>query len=517
MLMSFISVKFLLFLLTGVLIYYALPVRYRGFLILPMNLLFYVFSGWKGLIWITLTAFISWTGAGLMQKQQDHCRQERKRLKEAGYKGMEFREKEKPAKARMTRHNRVFLTAGILAAVGIWAFFKNARGSIAVPLAISYYTFMAVSYMADVYNRKYSAEKNFLRYYTWLTFFPQMVEGPFSRYDKQAAQITAEHRFDSEAFSRGCLRILWGYCKKLVLADYLWLIISFYLENEKGPVYQTLLLVVLLPLQQYADFSGCMDIAIGTAGLFGIRLPENFRSPVFSQSIDEVWRRWHITLGAFCKDYIFYPVALLKNLNHATAKIFRRKPAAGQKIPVLTALFCVWTFIGLWHGFAWKYLIWGWMNLFFISSGILLSPIYASWKKRLHVQADGRAWKLFCIVRTYLIFGIMELVSDGSSASAAFRRFISFFQRSGWRLQNNGYAISLLPGTTVRGTAAAAVVAAAVLAIDILKEKNVDVYDSLRHVPLLPRYLLYIAALFMIVLFCPSGENINAGFAYANF
>ena len=115
MLMSFISVKFLLFLLTGVLIYY-------------------------------------WTGAGLMQRQQDHCRQERKRLKEAGYKGMEFREKEKPAKARMTRHNRVFLTAGILAAVGIWAFFKNARGSIAVPLAISYYTFMAVSYMADVYN-----------------------------------------------------------------------------------------------------------------------------------------------------------------------------------------------------------------------------------------------------------------------------------------------------------------------------------------------------------------------------
>ena len=183
MLMSFISVKFLLFLLTGVLIYYALPVRYRGFLILPMNLLFYVFSGWKGLIWITLTAFITWTGAGLMQRQQDHCRQERKRLKEAGYKGMEFREKEKPAKARMTRHNRVFLTAGILAAVGIWAFFKNARGSIAVPLAISYYTFMAVSYMADVYNRKYSAEKNFLRYYTWLTFFPQMVEGPFSRYD----------------------------------------------------------------------------------------------------------------------------------------------------------------------------------------------------------------------------------------------------------------------------------------------------------------------------------------------
>ena len=516
--MSFVSFNFLLFIFAVAVIYYAVPLKYRNYLILPMNLVFYVTAGWEGPLWLMITAVVTWWMAVRIELRQTRYKQEKAEIRAGELDHQAIREKEKLTKSRMTRTCRGYLAAGIVLVVGIWAFFKSGKGSIAVPLAISYYTFMAVSYLADVYSHQYKAEHNFYRYLTWLTFFPQMVEGPFSRYDKQSAELMSPHCFRSESFVRGMMRILWGYSKKLVLADYLWMMISGVFAQDGTNACQTLLLILLLPLQQYADFSGCMDIALGTAGLIGIRLPENFRSPVFSKSVDEIWRRWHITLGAFCKDYIFYPVSLLKGLNLTTRKIFHRRPSVGKKIPAMIALLCVWTFMGLWHGFAWKYLIWGWTNLFFIAAGILLDPAYNKIEKQIHIQTDSRGWKLWCMIRTYLIFGAMELISDGPSASYAGRMFLSLFHKSKWLLIRDQSGITgLLPGISMPGTVAAVIISLFMLAVDILKEKQKDVFAILQDIPFIPRYLLYCMIFYMIVLFGPSAGNINAGFAYANF
>lgn len=387
--MSFTTFAFALFLAAFYLLYFLLPSKIRWVVLIPANLIFYCAAGVKELPFMLAAAVLSYIAGRFLQRVQDRYAAEREK-----HRGTEAAAARKQLKQAKERRSRFILIAVLIPVMGIWAFFKADRtGSFTAPFAISYYTFIAVSYCADVFRGRHRCETNFLKFFAFLTFFPQMVEGPISRYETVGKAITEPHGFSFDRFGEGVVRAMWGYIKKMVLADRLWKIIAYVygLADPTGP--QVLMIVLLLPLQQFADFSGCMDIALGFAHAMGIDLQENFRQPIFSRSIEEVWRRWHITLGAFCRDYIFYPVSLLKPLARASKKLSVKHPKAGRLLPVLVSLTAVWTFMGLWHGFAWKYLIWGWMNLFFIAGGNIFKEQYAHLRTVFRVRQDSPAYR----------------------------------------------------------------------------------------------------------------------------
>lgn len=172
---------------------------------------------------------------------------------------------------------------------------------------------------------------------------------------------------------------------------------------------------------EYCDFSGGIDVVIGVSELFGIRLDENFRQPYFSKSIGEFWRRWHITLGTWMKDYIFYPFSISKKMlafGKKAKKIFGKK--TGKILPICAANLLIFFVVGVWHGAAWKYIIYGLYNGLIIAASNLLKPYYAKWAAVCHVNTESRGWKTFQIFRTFILVNIGWLFDACATATTAF-------------------------------------------------------------------------------------------------
>lgn len=228
-----------------------------------------------------------------------------------------------------TRNKKIFCATGIILNVGMLAFTKyfNFVGEsvsaitggtftaldIIVPLGISFYTFQSTGYLIDVYRGMYEPQKNPMKYALFILFFPQIMQGPIGRYNDLAPQLFEPCKFDYDRLKSGLVRMLWGFFKKMVIADRAALLVNTVFDNWKpysGAVIWAA--VFLYAVQLYADFSGYMDIALGAGEALGIRLSENFRTPYFSKSTAEFWRRWHITLGTWFRDYLFYPIIRTK-------------------------------------------------------------------------------------------------------------------------------------------------------------------------------------------------------------
>jgi D-alanyl-lipoteichoic acid acyltransferase DltB (MBOAT superfamily) len=216
--------------------------------------------------------------------------------------------------------------------------------NLVLPVGISFYTFQTLSYVIDVYRGEAEAEYDFVTYATFVSFFPQLVAGPIERTGNLLPQIKAQHYFDEDKAIEGAKLMLWGYYKKLVIADNVaGYVDSVYgnLSNYKG--FDIALVVFLFTVQIYCDFSGYSDIAIGTAKLLDIDLMKNFKSPYFSASIKEFWSRWHISLSTWFRDYVYIPLG-------------------GNRCSKLKHYFnLLVTFLvsGLWHGASWNFVIWG--------------------------------------------------------------------------------------------------------------------------------------------------------------
>lgn len=509
--MSLVTIRFAIWVALFLIVYYIVPKCHQWRVILIGNIVFLWMAGPASLVASLLIAVVAYITGLLLDYNQNKLQKDKKKI---ATDAVNRKEQIRVLKKKRQCANTAILLICVLLVSGFWVLYKSGCIVWFTPLAISYYSFVAISYVTDVCQSKFTAEKNFFHFYTFLAYFPQLVEGPFSRYDVLREKLMSGHIFCMSIFSEGILRMLYGYVKKLLLADTLLMVISPMLESEPGNAYYNVLLIILLPLQQYADFSGCMDIVLGLSRTMGISLTENFRSPIFSKSIEEVWRRWHITLGAFCKDYIFYPVALNKRIVAIGKKIEKRFPKWGRLFPTQCALIAVWTFIGLWHGFAWKYLLWGWMNLAIIMLTVMLKGKYASIRRWLHITDKSQPWSIFCIIRTYLLFGLMEFVADVSSAGVALRGMRSFFLRSAWGTEQVASALQLvLEGKwwLIIG------ITLLVLALDILKENKINIYSYVQSQPICLRMMLYIGLFYLILLFSYSNIDINAGFAYANF
>jgi D-alanyl-lipoteichoic acid acyltransferase DltB (MBOAT superfamily) len=234
--------------------------------------------------------------------------------------------------------------------------FDDVTLNVVLPLGISFYTFQTMSYTIDVYRRQLTPSRSVVEYLAFVTFFPQLVAGPIERAVDLLPQMAAARRFEYASAVDGCRQMLWGFFKKMVLADGLASLVDPIYgawPTHAGPTLG--LATICFAFQIYCDFSAYSDIAIGTARLFGIRLSRNFAYPYFSQNMGEFWRRWHISLSSWFRDYVYIP------LGGSRATPVRR--AAN-----LLATFCA---SGLWHGAAWNYVAWGGLNGAAVMPGVM--------------------------------------------------------------------------------------------------------------------------------------------------
>ncbi|MCD7709348.1 MAG: hypothetical protein LUI02_05690, partial [Clostridiales bacterium] len=298
------------------------------------------------------------------------------------------------------------------------------------PIGISYFTLSAIGYLTDVYWESYPPEKNVVKIALLISYFPCIVSGPVVRYYEMSGQFSGRRDFDRQNISNAMRRMAWGYLKKMVVADKLAVIVSaVFASYSDYPGAMVLLALLCYAFQLYADFSGCMDICLGASMLYGVKLPENFDAPFFSRSLPEFWRRWHITLGTWFKDYVMYPVQKsrpLQALGKKSKKAFGKK--VGKKIPLYLSTLVLWFLIGLWHGgTAVYFLASGLIPCIFLLGSDLLSPVFAKIVAALHIKTECFSYRWFQRIRTFLLMCGAWLFICAGSVSGGIRIFKYMF------------------------------------------------------------------------------------------
>lgn len=289
-----------------------------------------------------------------------------------------------------------------------------------MPLGISFYTLTAISYVVDVGREQCEAEENPLKVLLFLSYFPAVTQGPFNRFARLHEEFEREHVFDYDRMLRGIQRFVWGAFKKLVIADRIGLFVDTVFASDVSGVTGSILAVavVLYMLQLYADFSGYMDMALGVSETFDIILPENFKRPYFSRSVAEFWRRWHITLGTWFKDYVMFSFVMSGTGRKLTKTAKKKWPVMGRHVVPLIGTMLVWAFTGMWHGRTVSYILWGVYYGLIMSVSLILETRYAAWKEKCHIK-DGKAWGLFCMARTWLIVFVADVLIRSRSLEQA--------------------------------------------------------------------------------------------------
>ena len=316
--MSILSFEFLLLAAGATIVYYLLPLGVRWIALLLGSAVFLLFSGWQSIAHLSAAALVMWGGALLLEK-----------------------------------HKSRWVLAPLLGLeLGAMAFLKYDPvlfgATLVLPLGLSYYTFQAAGYLIDVYRGKAQAQKNPLKAWLFLGYFPQLTQGPISSWKELSGQMFQGGRFSPEGFTAGFPLLLWGYFKKLVVADRLAPAADALLHGGELPGWFILSGAALYTVRLYMDFSGGMDAVRGLSRMLGISLPENFRRPLFAQSLADYWRRWHITLGAWFRTYLLYPMITSRAgtaLGRASVRRLGRQ--AGRAVPGALATFCVFLLIGM--------------------------------------------------------------------------------------------------------------------------------------------------------------------------
>lgn len=336
--MLFNSYEFLAFLPIVFLLYWFVfrGQQWQNLLIVVASYLFYGWWNWRFLFLIALTSLFSY-GSGLLLEHYEGQRRKQKWVSAAN----------------------IVLNLGILGIFKYYNFFVEnldalfgvfgwhldwVTMNIVLPVGISFYTFQALSYTIDVYQKKLPATHDPVAFFAYISFFPQLVAGPIERATNLLPQFQQQRHFDYAQTVDGMRQMLWGFVKKLVIADNCATVV-----NDHWGLYAELpgltlfLLGVLFTFQIYCDFSGYSDIAIGCARLFGFNLMRNFNYPYFSRSIPEFWRRWHISLTTWFRDYVYFPLG----------------GSRCDKWKVIRNVYIVWAISGLWHGANWTFVCWG--------------------------------------------------------------------------------------------------------------------------------------------------------------
>lgn len=488
--MQYLSLQFALFVFLTFGLYYVLPRACRWFVLLCASLFFYLCYDVRYILFLLFVAISTFLCAKV---------------------------------ERSKRKNKENLAIGILLCTGLWFLIKVLPWVVTVantflsrfigdfqipipkflvPLGISYYVLLSISYVVDVYKKKIKPEKNFLVYLLYLSYFPTIVQGPISKYEQLRNQFTAGRRIGYTDFKRNLLLISFGLIKKMVIADRVAILANHCFANYADMEGVILYIgAVCYSIQLYMDFSGCVDICRGVSAMFGINLIDNFSGPYFSKSIKEFWSKWHISLSTWLKDYIYIPLG------------GNRKGKARKYVNLLATFFVS----GIWHGAGINFMVWGLLQGIYQIVGECTENGRTKVKKLLGIQPDSITDKIY---RTIITFNLTTF------AWIFFRsgRFLYALEYIG-RMFSDLALWGILDGSIfIKGFSFAQVVfmminLILITIVDYLKTKrNVHVEDSILKTHIVLRWSIYLVLIFNVILFGVYGKGYDlSGFLYGGF
>ncbi len=487
--MQFVSLTFLVFLLVTVSIYFVIPKKVRYIWLLLASAVFYFMAADKLLILLAAVCLVTYVAGILMDKSEGS---------------------KKP-----------ILITGIVLLVGTLGFFKytgflldtikNIQGffgagegetvfEIVIPVGISFYIFQAIGYLVDCYRRTIQAEKNPLKLSLFISFFPQITSGPIERAGNMIPQYSNPKDFDYDRMRDGLLLMMWGYFQKMIIADRLATIVktvySSY-ENYSGTV--LFLATVFYTIEIYCDFAGYSNIAIGSAKIMGIDIMQNFRQPYLAGSIAEFWRRWHISLSSWLRDYIYIPLG--GNRKGQTRK--------------LVNILIVFAISGLWHGAAWTFVVWGLLHGLYQVVGALLKPVRDRFVEVLRIERESSIHKAVKIFVTFMLVNIGWVFFRAADFKEALYFIGHMWKPSLWVLFDGTLFTLGLTAPEVRLLIVSIIL---LVIVDILNNKGISVSKAITTQKLPVRWVIYIAAVVFIVTCGVWGPGYDAAsFIYSNF
>ena len=529
---GYVSVYFALFLVGSILIYWLFPKKIRFYTILVFSVAFYALISWKSIPFLAYSIGLNYFIGRIItsnNKKTNAWLEENASLD---------KEAKKEYKNKQKKKRKTFLILGIIGNVLVLVLMKylnfltgNVNSIIhlfggsfefplnrwILPLGISFYTFQAISYIVDIYWNKYECETNFVKFSIFMTYFPKIMQGPIIRYGDMKDELFGEKTFDYVTFTDGAKRMAYGYFKKMLVADTLAVFVTYAFTSANIPTIsgmEAFLAVIFYFIQDYCDFSGYMDISIGISGMLGIKLPENFRRPYFAVAIDEYWRRWHITLGTWFKDYVYYPLSISKFSLALGKKSKKAFGSWGMKVPAIIGLILVWFLTGLWHGASWNYVLWGLYYGAIIILSICFEPLFNLFYEKTHISRNNIPIRIFKHIRTIFLLIIGRILFMSSSLSDAWAIFTKMFMWSDNNLSNLnnqlGY-ISVIAGV---------VGFIPILVIDIIQEirPTTSFLEKFNKTPIVLRWSLLIVMIVLVVWFGWYGSGLpRYEFGYVQF
>ena len=364
-----------------------------------------------------------------------------------------------------------------------------------LPVGISFYTFQALSYTVDVYRKEVSPEKNFLKYALFVSFFPQLVAGPIERSKNLLSQVNEEHHFDYERVRKGLFTMLWGFFLKLVIADRAAILVNAVYDNLSlfGGAHIALA-TGCFALQIYCDFASYSIIALGAAEVMGFRLMKNFERPYFAVSIADFWRRWHISLSTWFRDYLYIPLG------------GNRRGTARKYLNIMV----VFLVSGLWHGASWHFVIWGAIHGFYQVFGGITEPFRKKMRKGIHIENNpiylcARRIAVFLLVCFAWIFFRSESLS---SAGFAINRIFTGFN----------IAKTAEYGLDKANLIVLAISTAVLFAVSAFSEAGKLSIDKTEKMNIFARWIIYYALIFTVLIFGIYGPGYaSSQFIYFQF
>ena len=518
--MAFYSLAFFGFVFIFIILHYLVgdfAPKYQWITRLMAGIVFFVYLSGAKIVFILISAVSIWWTALHIYSLSKKNKEERSR---AGL----TKEEKKLLRKKGQRERKLWTGAAVIINLSLLIlakYYLPASGHpIALPIGISFYTLQAVSYMVDVYGEKYEPQKNPGKVMLYLCWFPQLIQGPINRYDLISKDLYGTYRINAVDFRIAAYMFLFGAVKKYAIADLLAPIVNAGLNNDSSMYPGSFLLFSALSfaIRQYADFSGGIDMSMAVSLLFGVRMNENFRQPYFSTSLAQFWRRWHITLGSWMRDYVFYPFVTTKPVSKMTKSISSRFGShAGRAITGGISNLLVFALVGLWHGPENHYLFWGLYNGLIIAVSDALSPAFSKINRILHINENGRPIYVFRIFRTFMIvvfagyFDVIGPVRVGFSCF--FNTFFDFDLQGGMTMISQLFTDNI---TSVQAVVTALIAMTLLFVSSVFRERGRSPLTSLCSRHFLLRWVICFSLMGLLLYSFTVSSDIR-GFMYAAF
>ena len=532
--MSYVSAQFLLFVGIVFILYYVLPKKYQWVFLLVCSYIFYLFAGIKPLFFILFTTITTFLAGRKMGEYENEYKTELEAKRSEL-----SREERRAMKATCGERKKKILLAAMLSNFGIlfilkyynpianniseiFSLFKYDVNvpliNVILPLGISFYIFMSLSYCIDIYRAKYEPEQNIFKFALFISFFPSVTQGPLSRYDQLGPQLTAEHDFDINNLRRGLLLVGWGFFKKIVIADRAAMVVNtVFADYTQFDGFQIAAAIFVYTMQIYCDFSGGIDITRGIAQVMGIDLIENFERPYFAVSVPDYWSRWHMSLTGWMREYVFYPMTLSKKMiKLGSWSRAHLKGKIAKQLPSYCVTFTVFFLMGIWHGAALGNFAFALYNGGIIVLGMICKPYFDKLGQALHVNTDAKWFRVWLSVRTYFVMLIGKMMVKGASVHAGIAMLWTAF--TDFNPLHNTFKRLVAAGMGGSDWIAITFAIALLFIVSLLQENGINIRDKIESKPLALRWAFYLIALTVILVLGTYGPGYSASeFIYRNY